>query len=280
MCDAPARNACLGTKSNTGFYGCGRCCQKGVHTKTHGVTFPLIDAEKRTDVSFRAQSQPAHHNSVSPFTELNIDMVKQFPLDYLHTVLLGVCKKMLFAYVGGVTRTNKLGKLPWYDLDEIADRLLKVAAKQPSEFQRKSRPWSKLADYKGTEFRTMIVYLLPVVAHGILPAKQYQNMMLLHVAMVILVDPKLSKSAADVAQKMLESFVVSFAEFYGDDNVVYNVHSLVHIVDDVKEYGCLDEYSAFPFESQMFKIKRMIVKHSHKPQAASTSSKSSKCAID
>lgn len=266
VCDAPARNACLANKSYTGYYGCGRCCQKGVHTSTHGVTFPQIDAEKRTDASFRAQTQPEHHHSVSPFAELDIDMVKQFPLDYLHTVLLGVVKKMLFTFYGGVTRTNKLGKLPWYDKQKIADRLKQISATQPSEFQRKCRPWSKLADFKGTEFRTMILYLVPVVTYDILPSDQYQNMLLLHVAVLILVDPKLCNSAEDVAQQLLESFVVSFGEIYGEDNIVYNVHSLVHIVDDVKMYGSLDNYSAFPFESHMFRIKRMVLKHSQELQ--------------
>lgn len=48
---------------------------------------------------------------------------------------------------------------------------------------------------------------------------------------------------ADVPHKMLKEFVTKFGELYGMDHLVYNVHSLVHIV--VKEYGALDTYSAF-----------------------------------
>lgn len=44
---------------------------------------------------------------------------------------------------------------------------------------------------------------------------------------------------------------------------MYNVHSLLHIVDDVKLYGNLDNYSAFPFESFMFKIKTMLHSFNH-----------------
>lgn len=41
-------------------------------------------------------------------------------------------------------------------------------------------------------------------------------------------------------------------------HLVYNVHSLIHLVDDVKLYGPLDSFSAFPFESYMSKVKKMI----------------------
>lgn len=68
ICDAPARNSVLGTKFYSGFNGCGKCRQKRVHTKTHGVTFPEIGAKK--------QKQPEDHHYPSPFKELiDIDLI-------------------------------------------------------------------------------------------------------------------------------------------------------------------------------------------------------------
>lgn len=52
--------------------------------------------------------------------------------------------------------------------------------------------------------------------------------------------------------------VKSFADLYGEAQLVYNVHSLLHVVDDVKNFGPLDAFSAFSFESHMYKIKKMI----------------------
>lgn len=63
---------------------------------------------------------------------------------------------------------------------------------------------------------------------------------------------------------MIEHFVQTFSDIYGSHHVVYNVHSLTHIVEDVKLYGCLDNYSAFPFESHMYQIKRKLNKNNHK----------------
>ena len=39
-----------------------------------------------------------------------------------------------------------------------------------------------------------------------------------------------------------------------------NVHSLIHIPDDVKKYGSLDSYSAFRFENHLGKIKLFVRK--------------------
>lgn len=258
VCDAPARNSCLATKSHNGYYGCGRCSQKGVYRiDKHRMTFPDYHAPKRTNESFRRRSQAQHHHVVdSPFLGLDIDMVTQFPLDYLHTVCLGVVKKLLNMWIKGDTR-SKIGTSA---VRTITDRLVAVSQMQPSEFQRKCRGLNEVFNFKGTEFRSLILYILPVVTKDILADNKYQNLLFLHVALQILVDPTICRSHAHVAQKLLLKFVQSFRYAYGSDHLVYNVHSLLHIVDDVMMYGPLDSYSAFPFESYMSKVKKMLHK--------------------
>lgn len=44
----------------------------------------------------------------------------------------------------------------------------------------------------------------------------------------------------------------------------YNVHNLVHICNDVETFGPLDEFSAFKFESFMYKLK-LKLKTSSRP---------------
>lgn len=258
ICDAPARNSCLGTKGYNGYYGCGRCTQMGVHTN-YRMTFPELSFTKRTNEGFRSKSQPEHHNYDSPFLVFDIDIIGQFPLDYLHTVCLGVVKKLVGMWLGGDLRARLMST----DLQQISERLIAFAQTQPSEFQRKCRSLKEFSNFKGSELRNLIVYSLPVATYSILPNDKYQNMLTLHVAMLILIDPTLAKTHADVAQELLEHFVKSFSMIYGAHHVVYNVHSLLHIVDDVKRFGCLDNYSAFPFESYMSKIKRMLTNHKH-----------------
>ena len=62
--------------------------------------FKDLDCEKRTDDGFRRHIDDNQHNTTSPFTELLIDMVKAFNVDYMHCALLGVMKKLLKIYLG------------------------------------------------------------------------------------------------------------------------------------------------------------------------------------
>ena len=45
---------------------------------------------------------------------------------------------------------------------------------------------------------------------------------------------------------------------YGDEFVVYNVHTLIHLAGEVVEHGSLDSCSAFAFENYMQKLKRFV----------------------
>ena len=52
---------------------------------------------QRSDAPFRSQQDPGHNFSgvFSPLCNLPVDMVLDFPLDFMHLVNLGVVKKLL-----------------------------------------------------------------------------------------------------------------------------------------------------------------------------------------
>lgn len=58
----------------------------------------------------------------------------------------------------------------------------------------------------------------------------------------------------------LRVFVNHFSDIFGKDMVVYNVHCLVHLSEDAKVYGSLDNISSFPFENFLAKLKRIVRK--------------------
>lgn len=253
VCDAPARASITGTKGHNAYYGCGKCTIEGEYIDNR-VAF-IGSGIPRTNDSFRQHLDEDHHNFTTPLEKLNIDMIKAFPHDYLHVVLLGVVRKMLRMWSSGKT----FSLLPNKAIKEISKRLEFISKTQPKEFQRKTRKLSELNYYKGTELRTFLLYSGPFVLKDILDKVKYEHFMLLHNAILILCGETFEKYL-DVAQKMLVKFVHDFAIIYGKQNISFNVHSLLHITDDVKLYGKLDSYSAFQFESYMHSIKRLLQK--------------------
>lgn len=57
---------------------------------------------------------------------------------------------------------------------------------------------------------------------------------------------------------MLKHFVTSYGLFYGKDYITSNVHNLSHLVDEVKRFGVLQNFNAYPLENKLFTIKNMI----------------------
>ena len=67
------------------------------------------------------------------------------------------------------------------------------------------------------------------------------------------------------AKELLKWYVNSSPDIYGDTNVSYNVHNLIHLHEDVENQQCgLESLSAFRFETFLHQIKKMVRK-SHQP---------------
>ena len=61
-----------------------------------------MDAPLRTDYNFRNRVNEDHHLlGISKFEETDIDMVSQFPVEYMHLVCLGVVKKIIKLWIKG-----------------------------------------------------------------------------------------------------------------------------------------------------------------------------------
>jgi len=85
--------------------------------------------------------------------------------------------------------------------------------------------------------------------------------MVFSVSLRILLSSKQSFKYLNYAQKLLEYFVERFQQIYGCHFVSHNIHGLLHLVDDYRLHGPLDNCSAFIFENYMKELKRMLRKH-------------------
>jgi len=109
----------------------------------------------------------------------------------------------------------------------------------------------------------MLLYTCPVVLLGVVHPQVYEHILTLHVSMRILCSQKLLNLHSDYAKLLLEHFVETFITLYGKHYVSHNVHGLLHLVEDAKLLGPLDNFSAFEFENCLRLLKRQLRKSAH-----------------
>jgi hypothetical protein len=172
VCDAPAHAFLKGTKGDTAYSVCERCCQTGVWNGK--MTYPEVNACKRMDIAFDEMQDPEHHNTRSPLSDLGIGMVSQFVLDYMHLVCLGVVRRLIWLWQRGpVAMKCRLGA---NCITSISDKLVSLRASMPREFARKPRSLNEWQRWEATEFQQFLLYTGPVVLLGKLSSAAYSSL--------------------------------------------------------------------------------------------------------
>lgn len=263
VCDRPARSFIKCIKNHGGYSACERCTVHGKRVANRTV-YPPDESELRTDHSFRAQFDPAHHVGLSPLLDLPIDMVNSFTLDAMHLLYLGVMKKLLDCWIHGKLPFRKLSHNSKTQLSAL---LLRLKNQIPQEFQRTTRSLDEIAKFKATEFQFILLYIGPIIFKTVLDSDVYKHFMLLHVACRILSMKNIAIEKCDYARRFLKAFVSLVPAFYGEQFLIGNVHSLLHIADDVSFMQCpLSAINAFPFENTLGIIKKLL-RNGNKPLA-------------
>jgi hypothetical protein len=261
IADAPARAMLKIILGHGGFFGCERCEQKGM--KVAGTTVwalrkPRDKAEARTDASFRTRRQPEHHHKGNcPFETLDLleplDMIRLFPLDPMHLVWLGVCKRVIeFIFkVQGLQGEYSLSRKV---LTALREAYKTLKPNTPVEFARPPRAMKEY-NFKAVELRLLFLYTVIAFFMGRVKTDIWKAVCQLHCALRILVDPArvAVESELKQAEGFIYGFVLSTGALFGPVFISYNTHSLLHLVDDVRKYGLpLDKFSAF-FSENFFR---------------------------
>jgi hypothetical protein len=135
---------------------------------------------------------------------------------------------------------------------KISELLLGFRQFIPTEFAREPRSLEDICRWKATEFLTG-----PIVLKTFLSEEYYNNFMSLSIAMTILLSSN-HKNKLKFADRLLNYFIQSFGNIYGQHFISHNIHSLLYIVDDYKRFGPLDSCNYFPFENYMQFLKSAV----------------------
>jgi len=202
--------------------------------------------------------EDSHIGTISKLVELpSLDIVRAFPLDYMHLMCLGVTRKLITLWMHkGPMQT----RFPSKSIHALSKSLLDLKPFISSEFVRKTRHIQDISRWKATELRLFLLYIGVVVLKDILNTNIYTNFMSLYVSILILLSPDY-ECCIDYSESLLDYFVRTFDEMYDRQHISHNIHGLLHIVDDYRTHGPLDNCSAFPFENYMKALKSRIRKH-------------------
>jgi hypothetical protein len=268
ICDAPARCFVKCVKGHTGYWACEKCKVKGNYFRHTMIYPPDRVFDKRTDQEFanmmyfsgdRSNVIDNHQQGRCPLLVCpRILLVSQTVVEYMHNVALGAWKRFLVFLLRGPPECRLSAEM----LNVLCERLESLRGKLPREFARSPRTLRDLDRWKATELRSSLLYTgyvflrTPVVSQPM-----YQLYLKLAVAMSILLlrNDEMRNRFLDFARNLILEFIRDSAELLTERYVVYNIHGLQHLPDDVEYFGVsLNELSAFPFENYLQSVKKMI----------------------
>lgn len=246
ICDAPARALIKGAVAFNSRHGCNFCEVCG---KFDGRMIFLYCGAPRTNESFQNQSDEQHHKCASILLNLDIEMVQQFPIDPMHSIDLGVMKKIMMTW-----KEDPLPlRLSAEQINILTTYNCSLKLYIPSNFSRKPRGLNDLKLWKATEFRTFLLFCGPVILKYVLPKDKYLHFLSRSIALRILYNPTYVSLHKDYAQTLLSCFVENAMILYTDHLITYDFHTLNHLADLAQMYGSLDCIAAYPFENNMQK---------------------------
>lgn len=250
-----------------GYLGCQKCCVRGKYFKNyHVMSFPRTNCTRRTDESFREREQPEHHKELrSIIEELDINMVDDFPVsDPLHLVELGVMRRCLIRWKEGTkSYRNKFNRV---ELNKINFLLRRANGEMPSEIHRAVRDLNTLHFWKGTEYRTFLLYVGIVVLKNALTLEEYDHFKLLFCS-ILLCSSDVYRNVVEntpLVDNLLEDYIENYINIYGEQTISSNVHNLTHLIDDVRRFGNLNSISTYPFENSL-RLMKLKLRAMNKP---------------
>lgn len=251
----------LDTMNHNSKHGCSRCTTVGEFNHLSGtVVFKEADAPLRTDENFRnAVYLHTHQKGTTPLISIpNLDLILDIVVgDSLHLLDHGITHKILNGFVNGKL-SNVDAKWSTVQTNLVSEYLNSIKAPYEIRAQRPIRDLSSIAKWKAIEFHNFALYIGIAVLNGNLPDYIYSHFLLYFCAVTIISSKHHLSRLIFVAEKCLKTFVERFQIIYGLQHFTSNLHYLLHLMDDVKRFGSINTFSTYPFESYLYKIKRLL----------------------
>ncbi|XP_071653015.1 uncharacterized protein [Temnothorax longispinosus] len=264
--DSPARALVASRLQFNGHYGCSWCYAFGKHIDT--MRYPMLTSDDDENPSLRTHDEYLKdainaaklHKIVRGVKGLTVlskipsfDCIWNFPLEYMHTFILGVAQQMWNMWISNpkhqfyLSRTKRI---------EINRRLL--AMQPPHEIHRLPRSLVDAAKWKATEWRAWLLFYCYPCLKDVLDDKALDSFMLFSQSIYRLLQSEISVLDLKKCEIDLMRFVGETEIFYGETAMTFNVHVITHVVQSVIKCGPLWGNSTFQFENGIYICKQQL----------------------
>lgn len=261
--DLPAKAASLKMKQFNGKFGCSICLHPGERLNQDSLVwvYPFTEEE----VELRTHANTCYHAEIAEQTgeimfgvkgySVVLDIINiptEIPLDYMHLVLEGECKRKLLILFD--TRYNFMSQ---EDIMQINSCIKNV--KFPHDFSKKVKfiNLKSIKKAKAGEIQILLLHLLLPLFKDILPDDIYCHFGLLVCSIQILNADVCTEADIYLAEALLREYRKLNKHFYEETAQTYTNHALCHLPKQRKEHGApLVCMSNFVFEGFIATFKR------------------------
>lgn len=266
-CDLPAKCLVLNMNQFNGKHGCSKCLQTGLSVATgrgQTWTYPFeMNSSLRTHEQFVENGKQALEsgtpvNGIKGPSWLSLcpetDIVRGTAIDYMHCVLLGIIRKLLFLWFDSSCSRKpfSLSKV----VSQVDERLLSI--RPPNFITRVPRSIKTHCKFwKANECRAwLFFYSVPILFH-FMDKLYFDHYCTLVEGVYLLCSESISLEALQKSKGLLQHFCYMFDVLYGSSYMSANLHQLLHLPQCVQDLGPLWVYSCFKFEDLNGKIIQM-----------------------
>jgi len=182
------------------------------------------------------------------------DIIRGFAVDYVHCILLGISRSLAGLWFDSEHHDESyyLGRQSLV----VDERLMTI--RPPGCISRAPRSIKLRSYWKASEWHDWLHTYSVMCIHSLIESLYFKHYLLLVCSIDILNGTSISMHDVNIAREMLLSFVCEFASMYGQHNMSYNLHQLLHVADTVQNWGPLWTTCAFPFESGNGLLKKLF----------------------
>jgi hypothetical protein len=186
--------------------------------------------------------------------------------DYMHAILLGAGRFHTFLILECIRKKFWQGmeedRIGMDHLEAAIDIRLKNIT-PPTSLTRVPRSIKDRKLWKASEWRAWLLFYFFVCLQGLIKEKYLYHFAMLSEALSILLQPSITPEDIQRAHVLLMTYTYYFQKYFGENEMVYNLHLLRHAAPSVTRFGPLWTHDAFLYEGQNHFVLKMMTSPSN-----------------